>query len=436
VHAKGLVPAVAVILFLVGCARTGAVPPSAGSHRQALNPAGYIAGIGRAAPPPAGRHGPGSPAGPSTSAAASRSVAPSTPSRTAPVLPNWVDMISPTTGWGLAAGAVLRTLDGGATWTNVSPPGDLSRVGTGGRGGAAFLNASDAWIPVVSPVAAAHGHPVTVERTGDGGRTWSATTLPAGTSGGARLSFVTATQGWAWVGFGAATAQESSEVLGTTDGGRRWTPLAAPFSPYTVPPGGSVGKGYPGSCCLLTFGFSSATTGWLGGWMFAPGTALWQTADGGTTWKQRPLTLKPEVAARAGGGNETVSTPVFHGPDGALCVQVSAAASSYLVQMFSSSDGGATWQGGAALQDKSGCSGNWGFPSPGHLWIAGAAHLDTSADSGASWQTVTPPGLPLPAVKDIDFLTAADGWAVTGGAVLRTTDGGAAWTVIAGALSG
>ncbi len=369
----------------------------------------------------------------SLSASASASVV-SAPSTTAssssashPTVPMWIDMITTSGGWGVrSSGALLRTTDGGATWKNVSPSGNVS---PGNARNGAFLNASDAWVAEVSETLPNNAHPVpiTIEHTDNGGQSWTSAKFYAYTLGAVDLSFANSEDGWAWVGNGVATAQESSTLFATTDGGTSWTQVAAAFTP------GVTGKGYPGGCCKEGFSFINASTGWISGnnFGFAPTMPFVKTTDGGKTWSTQPLPLAPSVSAQAndGQGNMTVTAPVFHGTDGAICVQVGMGYQSYIVEFFTSTDAGNRWTGTTPLNDPLGCA-NWGFPSPGHLWVTDEHGIAVSHNEGSSWQAITPTGLTLQSTTYLDFLTPADGWAVGNGAVLKTTDGGTTWTKV------
>ena len=101
----------------------------------------------------------------------------------------------------LASGAPVAT--GGAQWTPVTSPTDVELRG----------------LSVVSPnVVWASGQRGTVVRTTDGGRTWSRDTVPG--AGALDLRAIAATS--ALVAH-AISIGDSSRIYGTADGGRTWT---------------------------------------------------------------------------------------------------------------------------------------------------------------------------------------------------------------------
>jgi len=96
-------------------------------------------------------------------------------------------------------GAVLRTADGGATWARAKVPrrADLSDV--------TMRTASRGW---------AVGEKGTVLRTSDGGRTWKRQKTPSGSGDCVAVDFASVKRGW------VVTA--TGRLLGTSDGGRTW----------------------------------------------------------------------------------------------------------------------------------------------------------------------------------------------------------------------
>ena len=114
-------------------------------------------------------------------------------------------MIDANNGWAWTnAQRLLRTSDGGLTWTDRTPEGQV------GAEGAFYLDAQTAWLPIYLQDSSRNG----LLHTSDGGQTW--TQYPYGPSSG--LHFTDATQGWAvQAGFGAGNAYYN--LSETQDGG-------------------------------------------------------------------------------------------------------------------------------------------------------------------------------------------------------------------------
>ena len=220
-----------------------------------------------------------------------------------------VSMVTGQQGYGLGAlgdpGAVLQTSDGGSTWSAIGQLPAPQRV-LGARAvpdspslGLSFTSASSGW--------AVNGS--ALERTTDGGRTWTADALPAATGQGAALT--ARVVGVAFLPGGATgCVQESvggfSSYLGTTNDGKSWTAVALPqptlsASGHAVP--GAGGAQGALACALQESGKWSAalqsivSSGQFPVVLAAVGpSALWTTvlgeagahlnttANGGATW--------------------------------------------------------------------------------------------------------------------------------------------------------
>lgn len=188
---------------------------------------------------------------------------------------------------------VLVTEDGGASWTHL-PPGTLPAAeGTEGAFAASGtcvvnLGSRHGWIGTGA------GTAPRVLRTTDGGATWTAapTPLPAGEAAGvASLVFQDTLRGWAFGGNLADPESRTVNVAVTVDGGVTWTPATptripgavygAALAPATGPPV-LVAVG-PGGADLTVDGGRSwmavdSTTWWAAafsapsvGWLVGPG---------------------------------------------------------------------------------------------------------------------------------------------------------------------
>jgi photosystem II stability/assembly factor-like uncharacterized protein len=196
-------------------------------------------------------------------------------------------MVSRTEGWAVAGAYVLKTLDGGQTWHEVTPPMESIDAATTEAFGA-FLDPQNAW--VVFAVADGARDPrygkqiprvAMIWDTADGGDTWSATEViqeAFGDSMWAEFYALDSTR--VWVEFrgvysGAGTHHTAS-FLRTIDGGTTWEFLPA-----------NVGYDDTGMA------FADSDVGWLitattHAW--APGPPSYAvTRDGGVLWDVRDL---------------------------------------------------------------------------------------------------------------------------------------------------
>jgi photosystem II stability/assembly factor-like uncharacterized protein len=311
-----------------------------------------------------------------------------------------VDFVSSTTGWatgwGYDAGAgdwgyvVLKTVDAGSTWS-------ITRFGDGRAeiSTMTFTTATEGWLATAT---LANYHPATIWKTTDGGGTWVAQT----SKDGATITDLAAsaagdcyacgqTQGQPdWVGF----------VLHSADGGATWTqeytqdtvkPAAVGFASTTAV---AVGAG------ALFLSRDSATGAWT---QFAPGVRTNLTNvkfyDSSLGWA---VGWKSTILRTTDGGRHWNATNV----PGGISLEG--------IDMVTKKIGWAV-----------GCSGP-------HVPYAdldagyGAVVLRTS-DGGLNWKyqvdRTTSPGLAA-----VDFTDTKHGVAVgTSGLVARTTDGGVTW---------
>ena len=188
-------------------------------------------------------------------------------------------------GWAAGTGDVIRTDDGGETWTTAElPPGDgedrnyrsLIRA-------IHFLDDQNGWIA---------GMHLLLARSTDGGATWLPISIPS--TGNERpnfwdLTFIDSEFGW--------VVGEEGLMFSTTDGGETWTPRStglkdAHSAPKleTIPhPGGPVtidaGDRTPGFT-ISAVRFVDRKRGWVTGFYANLGRSLiLRTEDGGGTWR-------------------------------------------------------------------------------------------------------------------------------------------------------
>ena len=351
---------------------------------------------------------------------------------------------------------VLRTTDGGRTWTDVSPPSLPNRSFQQAK---YFLDAQHAWIAEVTRTADACVSSLTTFSTADGGRTWTrGGTIPikseAPTSGlfdvpgpTNSMDFIDQQHGWLLLNASAANPQpgamsDPTSLYSTQDGGVHWKLVA-------TNPGKSLQGGTSG--CSTDFYapvsdpiFTSAASGWFA-ISCTSQVGIVHTNDGGATWTLRTLPCSCQVwIPQAFDADHAVVTGQQGSP-----------------VMLSTADGGATW---AQLKVPSAASTYFFFIDPNDGWMAGIEQLARSydtvvyrtTDGGRSWSLVSKqgfatstskPNLYFP-IQALQFVDAATGFVTLGaeaGAqggpvvndpmapqlqVLTTSDGGHTWSTI------
>jgi photosystem II stability/assembly factor-like uncharacterized protein len=357
-------------------------------------------------------------------------------------------MFSPTTGWGLAANAIVRTTDGGIYWTDVSPPGwERDYPYPLPPKSDFFLDSDRAWVTKVS----ATSPQIVFFRTTDGGRTWQqiASIVDAGliSSLPLQLDFIDPLHGW----FMGPKPGPALGLYSTDDGGEHWNPVAVHSGPQDA---GCTGMA-----------FISVSTGWIVcNWNLtvgvpprdrsgpapatppvfsdASGSTLLVTHDGGVTWVDQPLPVPPRSQG-------LFDPPVFFDQAHGIIELDLADLETLLV----TSDGGATWSRGSLPGTPPLARGPADFIDATHGWVVAGSSpelgknlpdlsLYRTDDGGANWVRVQAdlPWLSNDSLfRQLYFVNEEIGFAVliatdTGMVpfqLLKTTDGGQTWIVVA-----
>jgi len=179
-----------------------------------------------------------------------------------------ISFISTTTGWVTGTLPVDNrawlyvTHDGGSTWQPQNLPLPANSNVQVATMPPIFFSSKDGVMPVNLFDG---GNKLSIYTTDDGGTSWKGST-PALVPSSA-VAFVDVNHGWAVGGNKNVLA-----VYGSSDGGQHWNALTS-----------NVGAGVEG---VSRLDFVSATKGWLLGTTASNSTLLYQTSDGGKTWKQ------------------------------------------------------------------------------------------------------------------------------------------------------
>lgn len=266
--------------------------------------------------------------------------------------------VSPRVAWvSGGAGTVLRTVDGGATWASVGPPGtaDLQF-----RDVQAF-DARHAVVLSIGP-----GEASRIYRTADGGASWTETFRNTDPNAFYDcVAFFDRFRGLAM----SDPVDGEFRVQRTFDGGRTWARVPAENFPPAIP--GEAGFAASGQCV--------ATSGGRDAWIATGGGAtarVLHSSDGGWRWTvaDTPLLSSPSAG---------VFAVAFRDPRHGLAIGGDYADPTGAVpNLAASRDGGRTW---------SPVSGPVGYRS-GLAWrgatvlAVGPTGSDVSRDGGRSWR--------------------------------------------------
>ncbi len=315
-----------------------------------------------------------------------------------------------------AVGSVLRTIDGGSHWKDVTPqPPSGQHLFQGVPFVRAFSPLS-AWATAALYLPTPDGRNSSTSvifHTADGGQTWTSAT----TSVGWTMDFINARDGWLVGG---------DDVYHSTDGGKTWAKIGnAKFPPY------------PSSITFL-----NATTGWIVcntvGNSFR--TYLFLTRDGGHTWQQKKLPLPLKLITDA--PNLRAESPkLLSAQDAVLPVRYEAAKDAG-VFFWLTHDGGTTWTPTTPVSLPGTFSGSRMMPGyrassladVSHGWVTDGDALYVTSDGGRRWRKRLPsPRFESP-VGELEFISPRVGWAT--GLPLdkpflsKTLDGGRTWTSV------
>jgi photosystem II stability/assembly factor-like uncharacterized protein len=350
-----------------------------------------------------------------------------------------VEMLTAAEGWGIGHGEnnlndhVLRTSDGGATWTDVSPPQRANEAGQAAI--AEFRGEVLAWVTY-------HARDVSTDeaavvwRTEDGGTTWAAST-PLDMSDmefyvTSDLTFADDQNGWLMAHVGAGMSHDYVVAFATSDGGLTWSRVVDPFS---------IAESNLQQSCLKTgLAFLNPETGWAAGDCqgVAPGVFFQRSDDGGRTWRAQVLPAPPErpdAFERQDGSCGTYNLAPM--PPNEVLVAVTCVTYTDTIEtehfLYASADGGESWEA-------------WPLPAPDYDWLdrktgwtiepedpnspEAVRQLYQTTDGGRTWAEVGS----VAWTAQLDFVDATRGFAVARAgedtALVETTTGGESWGLV------
>lgn len=334
-----------------------------------------------------------------------------------------IDFQDSNNGWGIAVndgGYLLRTVDGGTTWLNTTPPGV---IGIGYSTNLSVLDVNTAWVLVPN----ADFFTGKVYRTTDGGLTWTSFDVPFG---GKNIQFLDASTGLALADRGAGMGSDSVEMFQTSDGGATWLSVFnndpnRPDSSGSLPLGG-IKNGMT---------FLDANTGWVTGTRPVDGEVyLFVTHDGGASWSQQSIPLPAGYEYY----QYMPQAPVFFGEDGFLPLVINLSITTDFT-FYTTHDGGTTWTGDPKNAKSVVTPGSYAFADALHGWCwDGGTNLYSTADGAQTWGEMLI-SLDLNGqLSQIEFVPGAAnqfiGWALTSvddaghSQLYKTTDNGITWT--------
>jgi photosystem II stability/assembly factor-like uncharacterized protein len=322
-------------------------------------------------------------------------------------------------GWALTDVDLVWTDDGGSTWTSIRPPDVVAATIRAVH----FIDPRYGWIVWLAPDSGLATP--TVERTTDGGRTWSVSHVPdAYPDGVGTVTVEAADAGTVWIQIESvhSSASSSGGLYLSRDGGVSWVP----------------GITIPGAWPVR---FRSQSDGWTPAGPLRD--ELDATTDGGLTW--HPVRI--DLPSGHGQDSMAFDLPTFTGDEGPNQAGVlpvtlyappgsSGGEQAATLALYTTADGGTTWRFAAAVGNTTALTVGVTIVSAiadQTTWLAAAiperSSLSKTTDGGRTWAEIASPGLDG-VVDRLRFVDASNGLALARRQLSATTDGGRAWHLL------
>ncbi len=261
---------------------------------------------------------------------------------------DFILMINETQGWGIAAQSVLRTENGGKSWSDITPTGIetiMSTIPTPAPQGlnsielkGAFLDAQTAWI------AAPGLDKVTFFHTVDGGRTWQATEMVISTSQQVypiqitSFTYLNTLTGWLLLSTEMSTGHGFVELYQTQNSGVTWRLIAEANQNASGEETGSITTTGQKTGVV----FRDTANGWLTGYSMGNAIYVYRTKDGGLTWDFQQLSI-PNGYTAIGGSAQSYPAIFFDNKKGLMPIYLGKATSGINLFFYITADGGDNW---------------------------------------------------------------------------------------------
>ncbi|MBI5869554.1 MAG: Ig-like domain-containing protein [Actinobacteria bacterium] len=359
-----------------------------------------------------------------------------------------ISFIDANTGWAVgSAGTVLKTADGGATWSPQIPsPNTCAGVTPYGNGcglkGVSFIDASNGWVV---------GDYGTIWHTVTGGSSWTSQSLPGSGCGGGSCIYASLL-GVHFIDSQVGVAVGPNYAFATRDGGASWQQVSGVSTSHSLNAVQMVSSttayavGDSGVVYLITWNGATwsavlqagASTQNLYDVYFADaqhglavgGGRVWRTTDG-TTWSQNSAARSESLRSVTMTGNTLVVT-------GGVQTVGENPGSSVILKRTSPGSWPGTWSdpidavaAGLTAASSNGTTDQLytvAFPGGSSTGFAAgeAGGIVKTTDTGSNWALVA--GGNAKKITGSSFINDTTGWMVAmDGSVMKTVNAGASW---------
>ncbi len=341
-------------------------------------------------------------------------------------------MVDAQTGWAIGglegdSDHVLRTVDGGESWQDLTPPEPAPDPDMAPKIAiSAFLDADNAWVIYsAAPGVEADLPMLRVWRTADGGQSWTPS-VPLETNDlisyrrPLRMTFADSQHGWMLLDLGAGMMRQYVALYRTADGGQTWEQLVDPMDEEPIQ-----------LCPKTGLTFADGSLGWLtrdchG---FMQDFPFERTENGGADWLSSNLPILDAEQVDQGISLCYPHSPRwFTPPDGVIgvtCIRFEGDSPEPILAGYTyrTNDAGETW---SILRAP---PGDFLWLDPERGWSLSRT-ISWTEDGGETWR----------AIKNVawdgqfSFVDAQNGWAVARNedeiALVRTEDGARTWSIL------
>lgn len=312
-------------------------------------------------------------------------------------------------GWAIGDSYLIRTTNGGTTWTNVTPQNATFVNGATGF----FMNSTTAWFLTGESK---------LYRTTNGGTTWTAYSAPFGNG---YMQFTDTYHGFVLNGLGSGMNKQAVALYKTNDGGATW--IKNYDNTPTLP---TPGTSLPFSGHKNGMTFRDSLAGWVGGDIPMDGYFyFYRTVDAGKNWSQQTLSIPTGYESAF----MTLTAPTFFGTSNALLPVWMGRTEGRDLATYVTTNGGISWTRtagfakGAEFVDYFSSKGGFAWDHSGVFQV--------TSNAGGTWTFVKPNIDFGDDFRGMDFVSATTGWVIqthpdNSTSLYKTTDGAATWTLL------